>query len=92
MVSRQMSLGFEEVGPDLKKARRLVVAHMGNHEDGLCAVYLCIGKTADEEHIKEWAYTYCLWKRDAAAVQPTDDAPPKDLTPEETVVGLVPRC
>ena len=90
MVSGQMSLGFNEAGPDLKEARRLVVAHMGNHEDGLCAVYLCIGKTADEEHIKEWAYAHCIWKRDTAGAQPASEMP-KDLTPEETVEEKEPR-
>jgi hypothetical protein len=29
--------------------------------------------------------------REAAAIQPTDDAPPKDLTPEETVEEKEPR-
>lgn len=91
MVSRQLPL-FADAGPDLKSVRRLVVAHMGNHEDGVCAVYLCIGKTADEEHIKEWAYTYCLWQRDGSAVatEPTSNLP-QNLTPEETVEEKEPR-
>jgi len=93
MVASLMLPGFEEVGPDLKKVRCLVVAHMGNHEDGLCAVYLCVGKSADEQHIREWAYTHCLWKRDAGGALPVEsggNAPP-NLPPEETVEETEPR-
>ena len=66
---------------------------MGNHEDGLCAVYLCIGKSADEEHIKEWAYTYCFMeaRRGWRTAYGTGRSAPPNLPPEETVSETEPR-
>lgn len=42
---------------------------MGNREEGLCGVYLCIaGGDAEDEKIRGWAHTECLWKRDEQAL------------------------
>lgn len=44
----------------------LVLAHLGNPERGLEAVYLCVpSATGADDRICEWAYARLLWRRDA---------------------------
>lgn len=44
----------------------LVLAHLGNPERGLEAVYLCVPSALGaDERICEWAYAQPLWRRDA---------------------------
>jgi hypothetical protein len=72
MVEEQLVLPGVPLDLDpkaLSSATRVVIAHMGNHEEGLCAVYLCIaGGDAEDEKIRGWTHTECLWKRDAQAL------------------------
>lgn len=41
----------------------LVLAHLGNHEDGACAIYLCVPISEDNGRITQWEHTHLLWKR-----------------------------
>ena len=47
----------------------LVLAHLGNPERGLEAVYLCVpSAVGTDDRICEWAYAQLLWRKDARAV------------------------
>jgi hypothetical protein len=72
----------------VERASRLVLAHLGNHEDGLTALYVCIPAAHDGEHITGWAYTHRLWVADdgpessgSVHVAPTPPAPPEIILP-----------
>ena len=42
----------------------VVIAHLGNHEQGLCAVYLCAADHVDGSgQIDHWAYSELIWSR-----------------------------
>lgn len=91
MVEEQMTLPGVVVAMDRKAVKavtRVVLAHMGNHEEGLCAVYLCVAAGgAEDEKIRGWAHAECLWKRgpaDAAAAE-TPKTPTAPVAPEAEV-------
>jgi hypothetical protein len=72
--------------PDTGTARRLVLAHMGNPEDGLCAVYLCVPTREENGRIRAWGFAELLWSAagaDAVAASP-------DITTPEEVIEPVP--
>lgn len=47
----------------------LVLAHLGNPERGLEAVYLCVPSGVGvDDRICEWAYAHEIWRRDARTV------------------------
>lgn len=96
MVEEQMMLPGVLVAMDrkaVKAASRVVLAHMGNHEEGLCAVYLCIAAGgAEDEKIRGWAHAERIWKRDPAELAATEA--PKTQTPPvepEAEVDAQPR-
>jgi len=72
MVERQFWLpGFEpEIG--LAHARKLVLAHLGNADEGMRAVYLCIpSKTDSHGRIAGWGLAWPLFRADdKAGVRP----------------------
>lgn len=55
--------GMEPKPEDFADKRRYVLAHLGNPEDGLGAVYLCIPAGRFGEKIEAWAFTRLIWKR-----------------------------
>ena len=57
MVPQEYLPGFK---PEVSQLRNLVLAHMGNPDDGLCAAYLCFPIEAGGAHITRWAYTHEL--------------------------------
>lgn len=74
--------------PDLSQASKLVLAHMGNPQDGLSALYLCIpvGHGANGK-INEWGFTYeILRRKDDAAIAASPAA--SDLAPDEPIEEL----
>jgi|GEM_PF-1516653 len=85
------SLWLPGMGPSraLDDARKLVLAHLGNHEDGLRALYLCApGKTKGTE-ITQWAFAEPLFVAGAITVAANDAT---DLVPiEETAEVVVKR-
>ncbi|HLE00894.1 MAG TPA: hypothetical protein VJB59_11575 [Bdellovibrionota bacterium] len=51
-------------GLEPKPLTNLVLAHLGNSEDGFCAVYLCAPKRFDENGcVVEWAFAEEIWRR-----------------------------
>jgi hypothetical protein len=83
MVESQLWLTGISKGRSLALARKVVIAHLGNAEDGLEAVYLCIPGATDKDRISEWAYSRLLWKRGDTARIP--DSRPMDFPPDEQV-------
>jgi hypothetical protein len=67
----------------------LVLAHMGNHVLGLCAVYLCRPGRVENDKIKEWEFTKQLWKRSENITIPNPlefERPVDEETPKPKVV------
>ncbi len=83
MVEEQLWLpGFEDEA-GVKRARKLVLAHLGNSEDGLGAVYLCVPSRIDKDRIAGWALAHPIWKQGDSL--PLSVKPAVALVPEETV-------
>lgn len=74
---------------DLSSARKLVLAHKGNPDDGCCSIHLCVPIGTDGKHITEWALTMPLWEISAVTdFKPikANDLPSKHyITPEEQI-------
>src|ERR1700690_277069 len=83
MVESPLWLPAISRGRSLELARKVVIAHLGNAEDGLAAVYLCIPGATEKDRISEWAYSRLLWKSGDSAR--TLDSPPIDFPPDEQV-------
>lgn len=62
----EVQLWLQGVDLGLEKARKIVLAHMGNHEDGFEAAYLCFPGKTNKEKISSWAYSHRLWVKDQA--------------------------
>jgi hypothetical protein len=82
-------LGLEESMLDrVEDARYVVVAHLGNPSQGLCAIYLCIPIQAEGGKIKRWGFVEAIYRRDqglsAAPPPPTPSGPPP-VNPERPV-------
>lgn len=63
MIEQQYLPGMEPKPEDFADKRRYVLAHLGNPDDGLGAVYLCIPAGRFGEKIEAWAYARLIWKR-----------------------------
>ncbi len=61
MCEAQLWLPGMGGSPGLQQARRLVLAHMGNAEDGFRAAYLCIPGETDGTRIVRWAFADPIW-------------------------------
>jgi len=59
LIEKQLWLPGME--PRLDLARQLVLAHLGNTEEGLEAVYLCVPSREEKDKIAEWGFTHQLW-------------------------------
>ena len=68
----------------------LVLAHLGNPDRGLEAVYLCVpSAVGTDDRICEWAYAQLLWRKDArAVVEPADGALAAEVAIERPVIRL----
>ena len=63
LVEEQQSFAF--IKPEEVQGRKFVLAHMGNPEDGLCAVFVCQAKRLDQHgQVAEWEFVHEIWKRD----------------------------
>ena len=70
--------------PRLERARNLVLAHLGNTEEGLVAVYLCVPSREEKDKIAEWGFTHLLWSvGETLATKPTPMTMP--VEPEEVI-------
>jgi len=82
LIERQLWLPGMEPRVDL--ARNLVLAHLGNPEMGLEALYLCIPSREEKDKIAEWGYTHRLWATgEANAIRPRPM--PTTVAPEEVI-------
>lgn len=87
MVEEQLCLPGMEDSYDLPKARKVVIAHLGNAEDGLGAIYLCIAGHTDGERITSWAYTRPIWHVDDEGVSEAPAAPPPPDKPGDEIIA-----
>ncbi len=94
MVNDQMSLPFpapEDQEPhDLSSARSVVLAHFGNRDDGLTAVYLAIPIREENGEIVQWGFTHQLWA-DGFAPHAAQGTPPQPHPVEPEVEPTVRR-
>lgn len=80
-------LEAQATAEDQNVSSDLVLAHMGNPELGLCAVYLCRPRYISDDEI-EWDRTYLLWKRSEGIVSPlrsTYTVPQDEQSPKPQV-------
>jgi hypothetical protein len=56
--------------PVIAELRKLVLAHMGNVEDGLQAVYLCFPVREENGRIVEWGYAEEIYRAEGPVVSP----------------------
>lgn len=57
--------GFEK---KVELRHNIILSHLGNPEEGLCALYICIPSRVENGHIREWGYADLLWKREAGTI------------------------
>lgn len=82
---------FSEMEPTVAFPEKLVLAHLGNPEDGLEAVYLCAPAETEKKRISRWAYAECLWSATSASVPATPTVVARPVPAEvleEPVVSL----
>ena len=48
--------------PDIEAARKVVIAHLGNPEEGIQAIYLCIPSRTEKKRIVEWGLVCPVWQ------------------------------
>lgn len=82
LVREQPSL-FPEFEPSMESPGKLVLAHLGNPEDGLEALYLCAPTETDGRRITGWAFVDPLWQKENIASLMT--APVRERVPAEPV-------
>jgi hypothetical protein len=88
MVEEQIWLPDVPKRVGLEKARKLVIAHVGNAEDGLGAIYLCIPGKVKKDRVAEWAYARRIWSADegfAPIVVTTTELAPDEIVEEPEV-------
>ena len=74
MVPNSYLPGLE---PDISQARRVILAHMGNPEDLLCAAYLCIPTILDKnDRVSEWGYALPIFTPDQSVMRIGADSIP----------------
>lgn len=86
-------VGLEDAMIDrVDDLRYVVVAHMGNPTDGLCAVYLCIPIQAEGGKIKRWGYAECIYNRGQGdSIAPPPPPPSGGPPPEDREVPIAPE-
>jgi len=89
MIEEQLWLPGLAQYSGVEKARRLVLAHFGNADDGFRAAYLCIPGQCEGTKIIEWAHAQNIWTADQSAANPANDA--MTTVPEEFVSEIVVR-
>lgn len=79
------TLGFPEIPlfPEMERVRPgIIIAHMGNPDDGLCAVYLAVPGEVSQGRIRSWRYTQLIWSRQVT-VAPSVQSEPERPAPVE---------
>jgi hypothetical protein len=86
MVEEQLWLASVPRALGVEKARKLILAHFGNPEDGFRAVYICVPGKEDSERINSWNAVYCIWRADMdSALQSTTDLVREEVVAESVV-------
>lgn len=70
------------LAPDVANARNLILAHMGNVDDSLGAVYLCVPTREENDRIRGWGFAELIWRAESVSV-PAGAAP--DRAPDEVI-------
>ena len=85
MVEEQLWLPGFDFAPrfDLGRARKLVLAHLGNADEGMRAVYLCIPGRSESGRITGWVFARPIFRADEQAA--TRPAGKPALLPEVAV-------
>jgi hypothetical protein len=81
MVEEQLWLPGLAPTFDLTRARKLILAHLGNADEGMRAVYLCIPGRTDSGRITSWVFARAIYRADEKTVL----APAPSLLPEVVV-------
>lgn len=76
---------FLDGDPDPGAPVDLVLAHLGNHDRGLEAVYLCVPTAAEGEQLTEWGHYELLWRRDGLAAGGARTRTPQPSAPAPEV-------
>jgi hypothetical protein len=85
---------FHRGASSFAEARKLVLAHLGNVDEGLRAAYLCIPGQTDGKTITGWAFAHPIWiASDATAGKPAVETPVlvPEIVVEEPVVRRKPK-
>ncbi|MEZ4225508.1 MAG: hypothetical protein R3B13_31440 [Polyangiaceae bacterium] len=87
MVEEQLWLPGMVKHLGVENARKLVLAHMGNNEEGLRAVYLCSPWRTEGTRITAWVYCERLWtaRQDAQLETKTQERVPDEVIDEVVV-------
>lgn len=82
----QLRLPFQEaLEPDDSNCEEIILADIGNPNDGLCKVFLGVPiETAPDGHITKWGTTIEIWSSDSAMPFPTT-SPSGNIPPVENV-------
>jgi hypothetical protein len=84
-------VGLEDAMIDrVDELRYVVVAHMGNPTDGLCAVYLCIPIHTEGGKIKRWGYAEAIYQRTLGNSAAPPPPPPGGPPPENPELPIAP--
>ena len=79
MVQAQLWLPGIDRSAGIEQARKVVIAHLGNPDDGLGAIYACIPGRTVGDRITGWAWTHRIWHledgRSAEVVAPASPPP-----------------
>lgn len=68
------SLWLPGLEPTLDRASKFVLAHLGDHDRGLEAVYLCVPARTEGERIVEWAFAEKIYVKESSSVPATNDS------------------
>lgn len=82
MIEEQLWLPGVQRDVGIGLAKRLVLAHMGNSEEGLRAAYLCVPSKANGSRIVAWASAQTLWRADEAMLASSESSA---RAPEEVI-------
>lgn len=77
----------DELLDQVDALRYVVVAHLGNPEDGLCALYLCIPIEKSGGKIRRWGYAEPIYIADGTMAVSVE-APDAPLTPEAPRISV----
>ncbi|WP_437480660.1 hypothetical protein WME75_36025 [Sorangium sp. So ce1014] len=75
----------------LDKARKLVLGHLGNNEDGFEAAYLCFPGTTKGKRITSWAYAHPIWVKDQHPLPVAVTQQNGHRAPDEKIEDLKPK-